>query len=503
MKKLKLNMVVALLSNLIYIFTGIVAQRFILRSYGSEINGLTGSITQLLAYFTLLEAGLGIASVQALYKPLANNDTKAVEGILSATSRQYKKIGEFFLLCTVILSAAMPFISNSSLDGGLVFIITLLMGAGSAVNYLFIGRYQVLLQADRKVYVLNILDSVLGSLFTVIRITLINMGQSIVLVQSVALISPLVRIVILRIYFRICYKNLSYKAEPDFRAISKRKFVFVHQIVGMINSQTAVTILTVMATLSQVSVYSVYNLIYSNIRTVVSSTFATAVEPSFGKLAGGDSATLNKYYKFYELMFTYFLSWLLSVALVMTIPFVTRYTAGVEGINYIDPILAVLFMASIYLNLVRIPALMMVNVSGAFRETQKGAVLEAVINIVVSVAAFLVIGMRGLLLGNCVARLYRVWDIESYAYRHVIRVKLSSWLRLFLFNAAAIVLFVGLMDLSGLIRYATWLQWIGSGFICSALGAVFYLLAMGIAYPREARAIVGSLVKKLRHRTAA
>ena len=56
MKKLSQNLIVASLSRLLTIFFGIVAQRFVLASFGSEINGLTSSITQFLSYFTLLEA---------------------------------------------------------------------------------------------------------------------------------------------------------------------------------------------------------------------------------------------------------------------------------------------------------------------------------------------------------------------------------------------------------------------------------------------------------------
>ena len=498
MKKLKLNMLVALLSNVFYILAGIIAQRFILYSYGSEINGLTGSITQFLNYFTLLEAGLGTASVQALYKPLAENNTSAIESILAATSRQYKKIGVMFLGLTVLLSAAMPFVVNSTLDGGLIFALTLLMGAGSAVNYLFIGRYQVMLRADRKVYVLNLLDSLLGTAFTVLRIFMINMGKSILFVQSVALLSPLVRIIILRIYFKLRYSTLSYKAEPDFQAISKRKFVFVHQIVGMVNTHTAVTVLTIFASLKQVSVYTVYNLIYSNIRSIMNSTFATAVEPSFGKLVGGDNVNVSRYYKYYELLLTFFLSWLLSAALIMTIPFVRIYTEGVEGINYIDPILAALFMASVYIGLIRIPPTMMINVSGAFQETQNGAIIEAIVNIAVSIPAFFMLGMRGLLLGNCVSLFYRLIDIEVYTYRHVLHERMAPWIRLVILNVAATVAFILLIDAMDFIRWTGWLPWLLSGVAVAALGVVFYTLVFALFYPRQFKAISGALLKKLR-----
>ena len=126
MKKLRLNMIFGFITRVAVILTGIIAQRFVLKSFGSEINGLTSSVTQFLTYFALLEAGLADASVQALYKPLASKDKNKVEGILSATSIQYRRIGITSLVLVLLLAAIMPKISHSSLNEGVVFLITFL-----------------------------------------------------------------------------------------------------------------------------------------------------------------------------------------------------------------------------------------------------------------------------------------------------------------------------------------------------------------------------------------
>ena len=55
-----------------------------LKYYGSEINGLVSSINQFIVYFNLVEAGLSGAAIYALYKPLAENNHKAINSIVSA-----------------------------------------------------------------------------------------------------------------------------------------------------------------------------------------------------------------------------------------------------------------------------------------------------------------------------------------------------------------------------------------------------------------------------------
>ena len=73
-KKLMLNTI----SSLIFLFTNFICafilQKFILKTYGSEVNGLVESITQFLGAVTLLDMGVGAVVQSSLYKPLAEDD---------------------------------------------------------------------------------------------------------------------------------------------------------------------------------------------------------------------------------------------------------------------------------------------------------------------------------------------------------------------------------------------------------------------------------------------
>ena len=86
MKRLTKNVVVAFFTKIIIILTGIIAQRFMLKSFGSAVNGLTSTISQVMFYVELLEVGLGTASIQALYKPIGANDKTGISAIYNATS---------------------------------------------------------------------------------------------------------------------------------------------------------------------------------------------------------------------------------------------------------------------------------------------------------------------------------------------------------------------------------------------------------------------------------
>ena len=65
------NLIFGFGSLLITISFGIVIPRLFLINFGSEVNGLMSSISQVFVYLALFEAGVGTASIQALYKPIS------------------------------------------------------------------------------------------------------------------------------------------------------------------------------------------------------------------------------------------------------------------------------------------------------------------------------------------------------------------------------------------------------------------------------------------------
>ena len=71
-KKAIYNIITSIILQLIMIVYGFVVPKIIINNFGSDVNGLVSSITQFLAYITLLESGFGPVVKSALYKPIAN-----------------------------------------------------------------------------------------------------------------------------------------------------------------------------------------------------------------------------------------------------------------------------------------------------------------------------------------------------------------------------------------------------------------------------------------------
>ena len=101
---------------------GIIIPRLFLLHLGSEANGLVSSITQILTYVALLEAGVGAASTQALFAPTKRKEESKINEIMAATSRFYNRTAALYLATLVILAFVFPYTVKSEINNIYIFI---------------------------------------------------------------------------------------------------------------------------------------------------------------------------------------------------------------------------------------------------------------------------------------------------------------------------------------------------------------------------------------------
>ena len=89
--RVKKNVLSGIVYQVVLITLSFLVPRLYLENFGSEVNGVLSTIKQIFVYMTLLEAGIGLATTQALYKPVAENDQNRVSSIISATHIFYRK----------------------------------------------------------------------------------------------------------------------------------------------------------------------------------------------------------------------------------------------------------------------------------------------------------------------------------------------------------------------------------------------------------------------------
>ena len=364
-QKIKYNLIVGFGSQLLTIILGIVIPRLTLVNYGSEVNGLINSITQIYSYIGLLEAGIGTAAVQALYRTVGSEDRNRTNAILAATNRYYNRTGVLYTIAIIAFSLIYPLLVSTEIPTVTVVLIILLNGAGSVIGFFVQRKYLLLLQAEGKNYIESTLTMILNVLRNVAKIVLMAMGMDVILVQAVSMLLGFIQMVYITMYIKKHYAWIDLTVEPDYESISQSKNVLVHQLSSLIFNNTDSIILTVFCGLKVVSVYSLYTMLFSMISNALSVVINSVVF-SLGQAYHTDRKRFDEMYDAYELFYMTLVFALYSVAYYFILPFVKRYTAGVTDINYLDPLLPTLMVSLYLLSCGRSAPSQAINIAGHF-----------------------------------------------------------------------------------------------------------------------------------------
>lgn len=429
-----------ILGNVITTFVAILIPRLFIVNYGSEVNGLLSSIRQIYVYLALLEAGVGDASVIALYGPIGRKDHQATNEILAATHYYYRKIGIIYAACVVALSFVYPLLLDTTIPYHVCCLVILLQGSGSVISYLFQGKYNMLLRVDNRNYVTTNLGTVTTVLTDVCRVVLLMMGKSIVAVQATYLVFNLIKMLYIAWYIKRNYPWIDLRVKPNFQAISQKSAVLVHQVSSLVFSHTDVLLLTFVCGLKTVSIYSMYATIYGMVGNLI-SIVSGSVQSALGQIYNNDRKRFVELQDAYETYFLALVFGLLAVASIFMLPFMALYTKGAD-INYIDWKLPVLFTTYQLLNYGRTPSHNPIGFAGKFKETQWRAWLETGINLVVSFACVFRFGIYGVLIGTIAALLYRANDIIIFANKVVLNRSPWPTYRRWLINLGVFLIIV-------------------------------------------------------------
>ena len=156
-KKTVLNIFSSLSLQIIVIISSLIVPKLIISSFGSDVNGLVTSITQFLAYITLLESGIGPVVKAALYKPLATKNKHEIVNILKSTEKFFKTIGKIFIVYLILLFMFYPILVNNEFNYLYTISLILIISISTFFEYFFGLTYQLFLDAKQESYIINFL----------------------------------------------------------------------------------------------------------------------------------------------------------------------------------------------------------------------------------------------------------------------------------------------------------------------------------------------------------
>lgn len=406
-KKLRLNVLFSLLYQITVVVSGFILPRLILQYYGSEINGLVSSITQFLSVISLAQMGVGAVVQAAFYKPIADGDDKKVSQIFTSSNRFFNTIAILLLIYVSGLIFLYPRLNNIHYD----FCFTAMLIVSIAINaysQYYIGiTYRILLNAMQYMYIQSVIGIITTILNVGISVFLMNAGYSIAWVKFIGafvfLMQPIAIMLVVKSKTSINTQE-KYDKEP----IEQKWNGLAQHVAFVIFENTDIIVLTLFSTYKNISIYAVYNLVTNGIRLAINS-LTEGVKSLLGKLyAEGKQRELQNFFGYYEWIMHVSVTVIFSLCAVLISPFAKVYTKGILDANYNQPLFGVVMSLGIMFFCIRLPYLGMVTSAGMFKETQSSAIIEAVINIVLSMSFVCIFGLVGVAIGTLVGILYRL-----------------------------------------------------------------------------------------------
>lgn len=478
LQKLKWNSLLALAYQLVLIVTGLLVPRFMLRFYGSEVNGLVSSITQYLSFINLCDLGISAVISSALYKPLAEQDQEKISRIFSFAKRFFRIIGCILAVYVAAMLVFYPKMVATSFDASYTVCLILAMSISQFAQYFMGLSYQLLLNADQRSYVQLTVNSSTLVLNTAAGIGLMYAGCSVQLLKLLTSLIYLLRPAAMALYVKKHYR-LDGKAPVDGSEVPQKWNGVIQHIAYTVHENTDVLLLTACATLSDVSIYSVYTLVVKSVSKLVGAA-STGVQALFGNMIARDETQrLRQTYDYYEWAIHTGCTLLFTVTSVLLVPFVRIYTKGVNDANYEVPVFAAVITVACALSCLRDAMYNVLRAAGHYKQTQTASLLEALLNLSVSLLLVFRFGLVGVAVGTVVSTLFFTVYEAVYLSRRIIRRPLIKWIGLLgadLVTAAVLLVSVNWIRVAALDYWHWFLTAVQTGLICLVETAVLQFI---------------------------
>lgn len=389
-----------------------------------EYLGVNGLFNNILTCLSLAELGVGSALVYSMYKPMAEGNVESVKTYMNAYKNIYRTIGLIVISIGLLLSLFLDFFVTTETTVENLRLIFILYVLKNSASYFFAYK-QAAFSVDQKQYVI-----INNELFVEI-ITVISRLLVLVLLKDfiVYLVVSIVCVYIGNI--RIAHKankEYPYLKEKNVTPLSKEErkrltsnvsAMFLHRLSYVILGSTDSIIMSKMFGLLVVGLYSNYQILINLVKTVFDMA-SNSIVPSVGNYcAVQKSEQMEKLFNTVLYINIGMVAFCCTGLFNLMTPFIRIWI----GDSYtVDLLLVSMISISIYIQLTMRASEMFRTATGLFVNDKYFAILQSVLNIVISIIAAKLIGPAGIFVGTAMAMLLtKFWTSPYFLYKNIFK----------------------------------------------------------------------------------
>ncbi|MEK5184018.1 hypothetical protein [Solibacillus sp. FSL W7-1324] len=497
-KKTFLNLIVNILSVPVTALLGLWLTRLTIIYYGSDINGLNALITQIIAIILILEAGIGVAINSKLYKPYMNNDSNAMNAILTVGKKAFEVIAIVFSMLAFIIALILPGLLETSVNIQTIFILFILAFLPTSIYLFFSLKYKPIYDVSQSEYIFSLITVSMNIIGQLVAILFIYLESSIEVVRFWIMFFLIMRSVFIYIISRKRYKEFKFDSkQKNYEFLKDMPSVISLKITTLIYSTSPILYISFIFGTLMTSVYSVYNMIFTVLKSLA---YAVVNAPfnAFGQLLADDELIDNTREKFmsYQLLVIMFISIILITCMLVIIPFVEIYTNGVTDVNYLDYRLAMLLSIITYLEIVHIPSGIMMQVTGAFKENKRIQNISTVVLVVGMVGFSLIYGLYGIMFALIICNLILGYLEIKYAHKVIFKTNLFTIYIMIFLNLFIAGMLVKI--LSTYISINGYIEFLVTSFILVVINSLTIYIVNFIVFKKYLNILNGLVINKLK-----
>lgn len=480
----------------------IFSRKVFLESLGDEINGLTTTMQFTIGLLNMADIGISTAIIYALFKPIYDSDREEINRIISLFCYLFRLIGIGVVVVGLVLTFFMPSFLDEQLPAHVISLSFLTFLATTSLSY-FVNYKQYLLSASQRGYIIVRIFNISNIVKIVLQMVALYLGGGYASFLILELLGAVAYSFFLekRVKREYPWLHPSYalgkKIKGEYKQIfANLKQIVSHKFAAVVLTQTDSVVIAHFISLTTVTLYYNYAMIISKLTTFVASCFSGAWAGVGNLVSEGDRAKIVHVFNQYTSATLFLGGVLCGCAWLLADPFIEVWI----GERYIlSDAIYLCMLGSLYIALLRQPISVFLNGYGLYKDVWS-AWLEALLNIIISVAGSIKFGLIGVVAGTLISTgvvvlFWKPYFLYHEGFRRV--GVLSFYLTLFKYLALMAVTHI---CVSWMLSKVPAIDSLTSFFVIAAIIAAAYgIIYALLLYPssRAFRSIVKVLVGRV------
>lgn len=401
------NIKVTIVCQIFGIILNLVSRFIFVRILTAEYLGLSGLFTNILTVLSMTDLGFGTAMSYQLYKPISEKKIKKIKGLMLLYRKIYTIIGLSIIFLGVCTIPIYPMLINNLPDIKNLDLIYMLFVINSAITYFFSYK-RILLISDQKKYIdiiykyffmflLNI-SQIIGLIITHNYIAYLVIQIIITCLENIA-----VSIKINKLYpYLKNNKNTKINKKDKKELFTSVKYLFFHKFGGIVLNSTDNIVASKYIGLAVVGMYSNYYLIFNSLHGMISQLYNSVVA-SIGNL-NVETNCEKMTHTFHKIFFVNF--WIYHFSSIALLFLINPFVALWLGEDYLlSNFTVIVLVINYYIFGMRKTAMSFREATGNYKNDWYSPIIEAIINVGVSIILAKYIGIAGVFLGTIISSL--------------------------------------------------------------------------------------------------